>query len=79
MRYFCGISDTSDRSDTINTAVSSDASKTSASVARLSSYFERRNFLLGKSFPRLFCRIGAVVRNSNFFFVSKPETITFTK
>ena len=36
VRYFCGKSDTSDTSKTAN---SSDASKISASVTRLSSYF----------------------------------------
>ena len=36
VRYFCGTSDTNDTSKTAN---SSDASKTSASVIRLSSYF----------------------------------------
>ena len=40
--FFCGVSDTSDTSDTSNTANSSVASKTSLSVTRLSSYFERR-------------------------------------
>ena len=76
VKYFCGVSNTSDRSDTSNTA---NSSKTSPSVTRLSSYFEKRTFFLGKSFPSFFCRIGAVVRNSNFFFVSKPETMTLTK
>ena len=42
MRYFCGTSNrsnTSDTNDTSNTANSGDASKTSASVNRLWSYF----------------------------------------
>ena len=40
MRYFCGASDTSGTSGTNYTANSSDASKTSAPVTRLSSYFQ---------------------------------------
>ena len=40
VRYFCGASDTSGTSGTNYTANSSDASKTSAPVTRLSSYFQ---------------------------------------
>ena len=42
MRYFC---DTNDTSDTSNTAKSSDASKTNASVTRLSSYLTWKSSL----------------------------------
>ena len=48
MRYFCGTSDTSDTNvtnDTSNTANSGDASKTSASVNRLWSYFAGNSLL----------------------------------
>ena len=41
MRYFCGTSNISDTSDASNTAHSSDESKTSATVTRLSSYLYR--------------------------------------
>ena len=43
MRFFCGTSDASDKSDTSDiscAANSSDASKTDASATRLSSYFD---------------------------------------